>query len=92
MIKRGNDYPDIVKEDFKTEISQYSKHILPAIDQKLKSKVQNNIFGKSLKVNRAYVSDDELVFIPYILRNGFKFIFENSMNYASNIKVGSIAI
>ena len=58
MIKRGNDYPDIVKEEFKDEISQYSKHILPAIDQKLKSKVQNNIFGKSLNVNRVYVSED----------------------------------
>jgi P4 family phage/plasmid primase-like protien len=67
MIKRGNNYPDIVKEEFKTEISQYSKHILPAIDQKLKSKVQNNIFGKSLNVNRAYVSDDELVFIKRLV-------------------------
>ena len=66
MIKRG-DYPDIVKEEFKEEISQYSKHILPAIDQKLKSKVQNNIFGKSLNVNRAYVSDDELVFIKRLV-------------------------
>ena len=66
MIKRG-DYPDIVKEEFKEEISQYSKHILPAIDQKLKSKVQNNIFGKSLNVNRAYVSDDELVFVKRLV-------------------------
>ena len=66
MIKRGN-YPDIVKEEFKTEISQYSKHILPAIDQKLKSKVQNNIFGKSLNVNRAYVSEDELVFVKRLI-------------------------
>jgi P4 family phage/plasmid primase-like protien len=58
---------EFVKDEFITEISQYSKHILPAIDQKLKCKVQNNIFGKSLNVNRAYVSEDELIFIKRLV-------------------------
>ena len=53
---------NFVKPEFDVEISQYSKHILPAIDQKLKSKLQNNIFGKSLNVNRTYISEDELSF------------------------------
>jgi hypothetical protein len=62
MRNFSNDIQNFVKPDFESEISQYSKHILPAIDQKLKSKLQNNIFGKSLNINRSYISDDEFNF------------------------------
>ena len=62
MRNFSNNIQNFVKAEFDVEISQYSKHILPAIDQKLKSKVQNNIFGKSLNANRCYISDDEFMF------------------------------
>ncbi len=62
MRNFSNNIQNFVKAEFDIEISQYSKHILPAIDQKLKSKVQNNIFGKSLNMNRCYIFDDDLMF------------------------------
>jgi P4 family phage/plasmid primase-like protien len=67
MRKKFENYSNIIKEEYIEEINQYNKHILPAIDQKLKCKVQNNIFGKSLNVNRSYVSDDELTFIKRLV-------------------------
>jgi hypothetical protein len=58
---------NIIKEEFITEINQYSKHILPALDTKLKSKVQNNILGKALNNDKRYVSEDELIFIKKLV-------------------------
>jgi len=75
-----------VKEDFIIEIDQYSKHILPAIDQKLKCKVQNNIFGKSLNVNRAYVAEDELTFIKRLVNECLS--ITRADNYADWINLG----
>jgi hypothetical protein len=62
MRNFSDNIQNFVKQEFDVEISQYCKHILPAIDQKLKSKLQNNIFGKSLNINRSYISDDEFSF------------------------------
>jgi P4 family phage/plasmid primase-like protien len=67
MRKKITNYIDVIKDEFRDEINQYSKHILPAIDQKLKNKVQNNIFGKSLNINYCRVSDDELVFVKRLV-------------------------
>ena len=58
---------NFIKEEFVTEINQYSKHILPALDTKLKSKVQNNILGKALNNDKRYVSEDELIFIKKLV-------------------------
>jgi len=50
-----------IKDDIVKEIEEYTKHVLPSIDSKQKSKLQNNIFAKSLNINKNYSSDDELV-------------------------------
>jgi P4 family phage/plasmid primase-like protien len=86
MRKSCDNIRVFVKEDFIDEINQYSKHILPTIDQKLKSKVQNNIFGKSLNVNRAYVADDELSFIKRLVNECLS--STRADNYADWINLG----
>jgi len=50
-----------IKDHIVKEIEEYTKHVLPSIDSKQKSKLQNNIFAKSLNINKNYSSDDELV-------------------------------
>ena len=67
MRKKVNYDINCIKEEYITEITQYSKHILPALDQKLKSKVQNNILGKALNNDKRYVSEDELIFIKKLV-------------------------
>jgi len=67
MRKKMNYDINCIKEEFATEITQYSKHILPALDQKLKSKVQNNILGKALNNDKRYVSEDDLIFIKKLV-------------------------
>jgi P4 family phage/plasmid primase-like protien len=67
MRKHFNTDINIIKEEFISEINQYSKHILPSLDNKLKSKVQNNILGKTLNTDKKYVSEDDLIFIKKIV-------------------------
>jgi P4 family phage/plasmid primase-like protien len=50
-----------------SEIEEYIKHVLPAIDVKYKTKLHNNIFAKSLNINKNYTSDDELIIIKRLV-------------------------
>ena len=50
-----------IKNDAIKEIDEYTKHVLPSIDIKQKTKLHNNIFAKSLNINKNYSSDDELI-------------------------------
>lgn len=59
--------PTTVVPEHVNEIEEYIKHVLPAIDVKYKSKIQNNIFAKSLNINKNYTSDDELVIIKRLV-------------------------
>jgi P4 family phage/plasmid primase-like protien len=52
-----------VMAEYVGEIDEYIKHVLPAIDTKYKTKLHNNIFAKSLNINKNYTSDDELSII-----------------------------
>jgi P4 family phage/plasmid primase-like protien len=52
-----------VFENYVAEVEEYIRHILPAIDTKYKTKLHNNIFAKSLNINKNYTSDDELIII-----------------------------
>jgi len=49
------------------EVEEYIKHVLPAIDVKYKNKLHNNIFAKSLNINKNYTSDGDLVIIKRIV-------------------------
>lgn len=56
-----------LKDEFVTEVEEYIKHVLPAIDIKYKNKLHNNIFAKTLNINKNYTSDSELVIIKRIV-------------------------
>jgi len=77
---------DLVKEEYANEINEYVKHILPAVDQKLKSRLQNNIFGKSLNINKNYVSEDELIFVKKFVNECLS--YSRADNYTDWINLG----
>lgn len=56
-----------VLAEYVTEIEEYIKHVLPSIDVKHKTKLHNNIFAKSLNINKNYTSDSELGIIRKIV-------------------------
>jgi P4 family phage/plasmid primase-like protien len=50
-----------IKEEAKNEVEEYIKHILPSLDHKQKTKLNNNILiEKALNINKNYTNDDEL--------------------------------
>lgn len=53
--------------EFVAEVEEYVKHVLPAIDMKYKTKLHDNIFAKSLNINKNYTSDDELNIIKRLV-------------------------
>jgi P4 family phage/plasmid primase-like protien len=53
--------PTPIIEKYILEIDEYIKHVLPSIDQKQKNKLHNNIFSKSLNINKNYTTEDELI-------------------------------
>lgn len=57
----------LVIPEYEKEIDEYIKHVLPSIDTKYKNKINNNIFAKSLNINKNYTSDDELEIIKRIV-------------------------
>jgi P4 family phage/plasmid primase-like protien len=48
-----------VLPQYVSEIEEYIKHVLPSIDSKYKTKLHNNIFAKTLNINKNYISDDD---------------------------------
>jgi len=66
-MRKKEECKTIVRDEFVSEIEEYIKHVLPSIDVKYKNKLHNNIFAKSLNVNRNYTSDDELVIIKRLV-------------------------
>jgi len=86
MRKIYNSDINIIKEEFVTEINQYSKHILPSLDNKLKSKVQNNILGKALNTDKKYVSEDDLIFIKKLVNECLS--YTRADNYTDWINLG----
>ena len=75
-----------VKEEFANEVNEYVRHILPAVDQKLKNKLQNSIFGKSLNINKNYVAEDELAFVKRLVNECLS--YSRADNYTDWINLG----
>lgn len=50
-----------IKTNAMQEIEEYTKHVLPTVDQKQIAKLHNNIFAKSLNINKNYSTEDELI-------------------------------
>ena len=53
--------PLLLKDEYKNELEEYIKHILPTIDKTKKEKLDNNIlFAKAINIYKNYTNDDEL--------------------------------
>jgi P4 family phage/plasmid primase-like protien len=52
-----------ILDSYISEIEEYIKLVHPTIDVKYKTKLHNNIFAKSLNINKNYTTDDDLVII-----------------------------
>ena len=50
-----------INNDYNSEIEEYTKHILPSLDLKQKTKLENNILIKTLNINKNYTNEDELI-------------------------------
>ena len=53
--------------EYVTEIDEYIKHVFPSIDVKFKNKIHNNIFAKSLNINKNFTTDDELIIVKRLV-------------------------
>ena len=68
------------------EIEEYTKHVLPSIDSKHKTKLQNNIFAKSLNINKNYTCDDELILSRKLVLECIS--YKRAENYEAWINLG----
>ena len=54
--------PSNIKSNCKSELDEYIKHVLPALDKGKKDKLQNNIlFNKAINIDKNYATEDELI-------------------------------
>ena len=50
-----------IKDEYKNELDEYIKHVLPSTDKNKKDKLENNIlFNKAININKNYTNEDEL--------------------------------
>ena len=75
-----------IKDNIVKEIEEYTKHVLPSIDLKQKSKLQNNIFAKSLNINKNYSTDDELILARKLVLECLS--YNRAENYEEWINLG----
>jgi P4 family phage/plasmid primase-like protien len=75
-----------IKEDAIKEIEEYTKHVLPSIDIKQKNKLHNNIFAKSLNINKNYSTDDELLLARRLVIECL--VYRRAENYEDWINLG----
>lgn len=66
-MRKNNCLKTPIVPEYVSEIEEYTKHVLPSIDTKYKNKIHNNIFAKSLNINKNYASNEELVIIKKIV-------------------------
>ena len=75
-----------IKIDSIKEIEEYTKHVLPSIDIKQKTKLHNNIFAKSLNINKNYSTDDELILARKLVMECLS--YNRAENYEDWINLG----
>lgn len=59
-MRDPNAVPSVIREDKKDDIEQYIRHVLPSVDERRKSKLHAQIFGKSANLTKNFVSEDEI--------------------------------
>jgi len=84
MRKNGDLTP--IKQQYVSEIEEYTKHVLPTIDIHYKNKIHNNIFAKSLNINKNYTTDDELDIVKKLVLNCLS--YSRSEKYDDWINLG----
>jgi P4 family phage/plasmid primase-like protien len=61
-MRKDNTQITEIKDDKKTDIEEYIRHVLPAIDKKQKDKLDNNIFSSKLtNITKNYTNDDDYI-------------------------------
>lgn len=75
-----------IREEYVNTINEYVKHVLPAVDNKLKNKLHNNIFAKSLNINKNYIAEDELTLVKRLV--GECLSHNRADNYTDWINLG----
>lgn len=75
-----------VKDDKVAEFDDYVRLVLPTMDERKKSKLHSQIFGKSLNHTRNFVSDEELTLARQLVAECLS--PKRAENYEEWIKVG----
>ena len=87
MRNQGNKETNVkIFAEYEAEVKEYVKHVLPAVDIKQKTKIHNNIFAKSLNINKNYVSEDELILTKKLVHECLS--FSRAENYQDWINLG----
>lgn len=87
MRNKGNEETNVkIYSDYENEVNEYVKHVLPAIDVKQKTKIHNNIFAKSLNINKNYISEDELILTKRLVNECLS--YSRAGNYQDWINLG----
>ena len=75
-----------IKESSVIEIDEYTKHVLPSIDVKKKAKLQNNIFAKSLNINKNNADPEEIILTQRLVLECLS--YRRAENYEDWINLG----
>tara|TARA_B000000437_G_scaffold218930_1_gene199235 strand:- start:142 stop:2808 length:2667 start_codon:yes stop_codon:yes gene_type:complete len=75
-----------IKESSVIEIDEYTKHVLPSIDVKKKAKLQNNIFAKSLNINKNNADPEEIILTQRLVLECL--CYRRAENYEDWINLG----
>lgn len=75
-----------IHEDKLGEIEEYVRLVLPSIDERKKTKLHNQIFGKSINLTKNMINDDELALARQLVSECLN--PRRAENYEDWIKVG----
>lgn len=82
--KEGN--PAKFNEDSYSEYEEFTRHILPSIDDRRKLKLHNEIFSRSQNMMKNYVSEDEYILAGQLVSECLS--YKRAENYEDWIKLG----
>lgn len=75
-----------IRADRQEHVEQYIRHVLPSVDERRKSKLHNQIFGKSANLSKNFVSEDELILARQLVSECIR--PQRAENYEEWIKLG----
>ena len=75
-----------LRESKQAEYEEYTRHILPSIDERRKLKLNGDIFGKSQNLTKNFVSEDEYILAGQLVSECL--CYKRAENYEDWIKLG----